>query len=62
MISQLPDGMFYLQCNSCGYAIKDFLSFEEALSYKFEKKWLSAKNEFGEWRNYCPSCREKWSV
>ena len=55
MIEQRGD-RFVLICTECGYEVKYFDSFDEAVDYKKENGWKSKKVE-GEWVTLCPNCQ-----
>lgn len=47
---------FTLQCDNCGYEVKNLDNFDEAVNYKRENGWKSKKIDKDEWEDRCPNC------
>lgn len=47
---------FTLQCDNCGYEVKNLDNFYEAVNYKRENGWKSKKIDKDEWEDRCPNC------
>lgn len=58
MITRDNNG-YKLVCDSCGYEVTGFDTFQEAVDYKKENDWKSKKCE-DEWEDNCTNCREDY--
>lgn len=60
MIRSTGNGKFEMICETCGYSVSGFDSFNEAVEYKKENDWRSLKTSDG-WEDVCSDCKEGYA-
>lgn len=52
-------GSYMPVCDNCYKVLCEQDTFEDAVEHLRSCGWATVKDEYGDWRNYCPECKHE---
>jgi len=56
------DGYYTPFCDGCCVELPEQDTFEDAVASIRRNGWVTVKDEYGDWLNFCPECAEHYAT